>query len=478
MSTDEMSTGGQKAAERDDPADARTEPVETAADTGADTGGDTGADTMAATAPATADAAPASAQEVAALQAEVERLRRRNAELESPRAVRVRHAARSTLVVVLTIIGALCLTLAVPAVWARNEVLDTDRYVADVQPLASNPDVQATVEAAVNRQIAANFDVNAAVSQIVPPQFDRLKAPIASAVSGLIATVIHKVVTSDAFLQLWSTANRAAHASLVGILTGENQGQAVTASDNTLRLNIGPLIDQVKTRLVASGLGVAASIPTVNTSIQIAQLQGLERTQQLVRWLDTLASWLPWIGLVALAGAVALARGRRWRALMWAGLATAIGLLLLRLGLIVGREVYLTRMQSTNMSPQTASYVFDTVTRYLVDGIRLVFIIALVVAGLAALLNRREAVARFGRWVARVSSRTWDSLRDGPVGTAVGEHAPAAAGVVIALGTLVLVIWSNPTGLVVLLIAIVVALLLAAVWGMAQGRTHTGLPAH
>jgi len=456
MSTDEMSTEEKRAAERAGAATARREPVETAAD------------------PATT----VPAREVAALQAEVERLRRRNAELESPRAVRVRHGIRSTFVVILTVIAALCLTLSVPAIWARNQVLNTDRYVATMQPLASNTDVQATIEAAVNREIAARVDVPALVGQTLPPQLDRLKAPIESAVSGLIGTVVHKAVTSDAFVSLWTNVNRSAHDSLVGILTGDTQGRAVTASGNTLSLNLGPVIDDVKARLVAAGLGVAASIPTVSTSIQIAQLQGLERTQQLVKWLDTTASWLPWIGLVALAGAVALARGRRRRTLMWGALATAIGLLVLRLGLVIGREIYLTRMQSTNMSQQTASYLFDTITRYLVDGIRLVFIIALVVAGIAALLGRRDALARAGRWVARTSSRAWEALAEGPVGTAVAGHAPVAAGVVVALGTLVLVIWSNPTGLVVLVTAIIVVLLLVAVWGMAQGRTHAGLPAH
>lgn len=431
------------------------------------------------TGPATAPV-PVRERDAAALRAEVERLRRRNAELESPTAVRVRHAARTTLAVILLVIGALCLTLAVPAVWARNEVLNTDRYVANVQPLASNPDVQATVEAAVNRQIAANFDVNAAVAQIVPPQFDRLNAPLASAVNGLIGQVVHRAVTSDAFVQLWAAANRAGHTALVGILTGQDQGQTLTvSSDNVLRLNLGPLIEQVKARLVAAGLTIASNIPTVGATIEIARLQGVDRAQQLVRWLDTFASWLPWIGLVALAGAVAVARsGHRRRMLMWAGLATAIGLLLLRIGLIIGREVYLTRMQSTNMSQQTASYVFDTVTRYLIDGIRLVFVIALLVALVAAILGRRAALARAGRWVGRVSGDAWRSLSDGPVGEAVGEHAPIAAGVVVAVGTLVLVIWNNPTGLVVLVTVIIVALLLAAVWGMARGRTHVGLPAH
>ncbi|HET9632548.1 MAG TPA: hypothetical protein VFP73_09130 [Terrabacter sp.] len=418
-----------------------------------------------------------STKDVAALEAEVERLRRRNAELESPRSVRVRHAVRSTFVVILTIIAALCLTLAVPAVWARNQVLDTDRYVATMQPLASNADVQASVEAAVNREIAARVDIPALVGQTLPPELARLKAPIESAASGLIGTVVHKAVTSDAFVSLWTNVNRSAHASLVGILTGQTQGQVVTASGNTLSLDLGPVVEQVKTRLVAAGLGVAASIPTVNTSIQIAQLQGLERTQQLVRWLDTTADWLPWIGLLALAGAVALAKGRRLKTLMWGALGTAIGLLVLRIGLVFGREIYLTRMQSTNMSQQTASYLFDTVTRYLVDGIRLVFIVSLVVAGLAILLGRRDALARGGRWVSRTSRNAWDALDEGSVGETVRRHTPVAAGVVVAVGTLVLVIWSNPTGLVVLVTAIVVALLLVAVWAMAHRKVDAGLPA-
>src|SRR6476661_1656348 len=173
--------------------------------------------------------AAASASDVAALEAEIERLRRRNAELESPTAVRVRHAARTTGVVVLIIIGALCMTLAVPAVWARNQVLDTDRYVSNMEPLATNPDVQASVEAAVNREIAARVDIGAFVDQALqalPPQAARLKAPIESGVSSLISTAVHKAVTSDAFVTLWTAANRAGHTALVGILTGESEGQA------------------------------------------------------------------------------------------------------------------------------------------------------------------------------------------------------------------------------------------------------------
>jgi len=394
--------------------------------------------------PATPPTQPVPVRDVAALEAEVERLRRRNAELESPTAVRVRHAARTTGVVVLIIIGALCMTLAVPAVWARNQVLDTDRYVTNMEPLASNPDVQASVEAAVNQQIAARLDIGAYVDQALqalPPQAARLKAPIESGVSGLIGTAVHKAVTSDAFVTLWTAANRAGHNALVSLLTGEDQGKAVTVSSNgAVMLNLGPIIEQVKARLVTAGLGIAQNIPTVGATIEIARLQGVDRAQQVVRWLNTLANWLPWIGLVLLAGAVALARGRRRRALLWAALSTAIGLLLLRIALVVLREVYLDQMPTDVITPQASAYIFDTVTRFLRDGIRLIFIIALVVALIAVLLGQRALLARAGGGVTTATRGAWDSLRNGPVGAAVADHTAVAAGAVVALGALVL--WS------------------------------------
>ncbi len=413
--------------------------------------------------------AAASPREVAALEAEIERLRRRNAQLESPTAVRVRHAARTTGVVILIIIGALCLTLAVPAVWARNQVLNTDRYVATMEPLATNADVQASVEAAINRQIAARFDIGAFVDQTLPPQAAGLKAPIESAVSGLISTAVHKAVQSDAFATLWTAANRTAHDSLVGILTGEGQGNVVTVANGAVLLNLGPIIEAVKARLVAAGLTIAAQIPAVGATIEIAQLQGIDKAQAAVRALNTLANWLPWVGLAAFAGAIALARGRRRKALLWAALGTAIGMVLLRLGLVVVRGVYLDQMPTDVMSPQASAYVFDTVTRFLRDGIRLVFVIALVVAAIAILLGRRAAIARASGAVARTSRRSWSSLSGGPVGATVEQHTMAVGGAVLAAGALVLVLWNNPSGLVVLVIVIVVALLLVAVWGMAQG---------
>lgn len=411
--------------------------------------------------------------DVAALEAEVERLRRRNAALESPGGARARRLARSIAVVVLVVVGALCLTLTVPAVWARNQVLDTERYVANTAPLATDPGVQAAVEAVANRQIAARLDVGGLVAQALPQQAQRLRAPIASAVTGLVAAAVHRAVVSEQFAAVWTAANRAAHATLVGILTGEDEGRAVTVAGGAVLLDLAPVIELVKTRLVASGLTVAQSIPAVGTSIEIARLDGVERAQQLVRWLRTLADWLPWIGLAAIAGAVALAPGRRRRTVLRAALATALGLLLLRAGLLVARELYLDRMPTTVLSTSASAAVFDTLTRFLRDGIRLAFVVVLLVAGLAALLGHRATVARLGGRALTVGRGLWHDLSRGPLGVAVTRRPRAAAGSVAALGALVLVLWDDPTGTIVLTVLVVVALVLAAGAALVARRPRT-----
>ena len=90
--------------------------------------------------------------------AELERLRAEVAELRSqaaapplaeppvavpPRPRRQRW--RSVVATLLIVIGCILAPISVVAVWTKNLVTDTDRYVATVQPLASDPAIQSAV---------------------------------------------------------------------------------------------------------------------------------------------------------------------------------------------------------------------------------------------------------------------------------------------------------------------------------------------
>jgi len=74
---------------------------------------------------------------------ELERLRAQNAELEKRIARRVRW--RSSFSGLLLVLGCGFAVLALVAIWLRVTLLDTDRYVSTVAPIAAEPAVQDAV---------------------------------------------------------------------------------------------------------------------------------------------------------------------------------------------------------------------------------------------------------------------------------------------------------------------------------------------
>src|SRR3954452_9835898 len=108
--------------------------------------------------------------DAATLQARLEALQQRNAELETKASTSHRPLSglRSAAVVVLVCLGALLTTAAVPTIWVRNLVLNTDRYVETLQPLATNPGVQSAVVKAVEEQFNRHVDVKGLVADALP----------------------------------------------------------------------------------------------------------------------------------------------------------------------------------------------------------------------------------------------------------------------------------------------------------------------
>jgi hypothetical protein len=411
---------------------------------------------------------PESPDDVKALQDELEAVRARNAELETktkphgPAA-----AARSTAVVLLLVLGTLCMTLAPVTIWGRNLVLNTDRYVKILTPVASNPGVQALVIKAVDKQVTDNLDISAIVSQTLPPKASVLSGPLEGAVSGLVNTVATKFVQSQAFKTLWVQINRVSHAQLVYLLTGKNptNGALTITSNDELVLQLAPIVAQVKTQLVAAGLTVAAKIPVVGATINIAQVKGITSARKAVKWLNTIADVLPWLGLAFFAGAIATARRRR-RAVITSAFCTAGAMVLVGLLLLIGRNIYLNNVDPSVVPHDTAKYLFDTLVRYLRDGIRIVGVIALLVALGAWLAGPSRRAVAFRHRASTDGDAAVAHLARGPVGRVTVEHVKACRITVIAIPVVVLVIFTSVTLVSILVTAAVVAVLLLAVEGL------------
>jgi len=402
------------------------------------------------------------------------KVERPDAEVAGPRS---RQRWRTVLASLLIVIACVLAPLSAVAVWTKNLVTNTDRYVRTVAPLASEPAIQHALADRITAGIFANVDaqglynqaVDALAKQGLPPnivaQLKTFTVPVANGVQSFTHTEVAKITSSAAFANAWVQANRQAHAALVKALTGKGGG-AVTIQNNTVTLNLGPLIHNAKQQLSASGFGLAAKIPETNATFPLFQADNITKARGAFNLLNKLGIWLPIIALALIALGVSTAKNHR-RALIGASLGVGAGMIVLALGLAIFRSVYLNALPAT-ASHDAAAVLYDTLVRLLRLGLRSVLVLALVIAVGAfftgpsvTAVRTREGFARALGWL-RGSAES-AGLRTGPVGSWVYVHKQALRIGAVVVAGLALVFWGQPTGQVIILLAVLLLLALALI---------------
>jgi hypothetical protein len=426
--------------------------------------------------------------------AELERLRSENAALraqagrggaadqDTVRLPSGRSAARQrwrTVVATLLIVVACVLApLSVVAIWTRNQVTNTDRYVATVSPLASDPAIQNAIADQITAQVFTYIDIRGLTTQAldalssrglspqVTRQLEAFSVPIANGVQSFTRDQVGKVVASDAFTNAWIQANRTAHAELVKALTGEGGG-AVTVENDTVSVNLAAFVQTVKAQLVASGFTLAERIPEVNASFVLFQSKDITRVRSGFNLLNTLGVWLPIIMLILLVLGVYVAKDHR-RALVGAAVGVAVSMVVLALALAIFRSIYLDAVPANLLPHDAAAVLYDTIVRFLRLGLRTILVLALVVAAGAFLsgqsvtaVRTREGLGRAIGWLQGGAEQAGFST--GPVGAWVYGRKRALRIGAVTLAALVLVFWGRPTGKVVLGLTVGLLVVLALI---------------
>ncbi|WP_425245975.1 hypothetical protein [Streptomyces sp. NEAU-NA10] len=400
---------------------------------------------------------------------ELDELRRRVNELEGARHA-PRHWLRALGSVLLIILASVLALLAVVAVWANSIIRDTDRYVATVAPLASDPDVQEAVTNRVTDVVLQQIDVDALVAELskaasqegVPPRvaslIGDLSGPITSGLKELVSTTVMRVVSSSAFEKAWTNANRRAHNAVDKALTGTSDS-VVTLKNDQVAIDVGPIVAQVKDRLVDAGFGAAAKIPEVHTDFVVIEGKDVGEIKSYLRVLQIIGNWLPIVAVLIAAAGVFLASHRR-RALIGAALGVFAAMVVLGVCLAVFRAVYLDHLPPGTNS-DAAGDVYDALVRFLRSSLRAVGALALVTA-LGAFLVGPSRVAVFTRSFCRrgigagrdVAASA--GLRLGAVGRFVHRFKRWIGALILAVAAIVLFTWSYPTTMVVIWTAVIV----------------------
>ena len=394
---------------------------------------------------------------------------------------------RWTGAVVLLLLAALLLGTAVVVRFARSELLDTDRYVATVAPLASDPAVQSAVANRVTNEIMSRVDVPALLQKAAQATnlgdrqaiLNLISGPVTSSVTGFVHDRALDFVRSAEFQKLWTTANRQAHTLVSALLTGQGT-DVLKTKGNQIILELGPVIAEVKRRLVADGFALAGQIPAVNASFAVYDAKKLPEIQGYVRTLERLAFWLPIVALLLLVGAIMLAPNRR-RAALIGFFMTGIMAVLLLIAISAGRRVYTHQLTGKNLDVAAGLAIYDAVAKYLILALRALVVVSVV----AVIWLWLAGPGRAGRGVRRLGGRGEDLLAGqlgkihwGPMERIGAFVARWRTAILIVLG--VLVSWwflAGPTVASAIWLSLLMIVMLILVGAFARLAPKVAVPA-
>ncbi|MBX9472269.1 hypothetical protein [Microcella sp.] len=282
--------------------------------------------------------------------------------------------ARSVAAGALATVGLLLVPGAVMAHWATVQLVETERFVEALAPLADNPAVQDRIIVEVTALVDEQVDISGVTSDLLSGLGEALELgdraqdalelvsePIAAGVRALVADVVGEVVRSPAFSSAWASSVELLHAQGIRLLSGSPDSLLELDRDGTLRLPLGPIVADVRAALVAQGVPFAAAIPDIDRSIVIAEVPNLALARVIYQVGIAIGVWLPWVTAALIAGAILLSP-RRALTLRTVGVFLAVIAGLLAIGFALARTAL-----TAYVGPESSALVgvvFDAVLGY------------------------------------------------------------------------------------------------------------------
>jgi hypothetical protein len=303
---------------------------------------------------------------------------------------------RWTVAVVILALSASLLVSGVVGRYVRTDLLNTDAFVAATAPLASDPAVQTLLADQVTSQITTHLNAQSLQRQVasvlrrlkLPPGAAAAIGPLAEYATSFIRPYVERFLQSPAFAQLWAGLIRLAHGDVVGILAGNRSpGATLNAVGDTVTIDVGPIVSDIKAVLVADGFTVVSAVPDVSTHLTVVRSTAVTKTQRYGRLFNRYANWLPLAGLLLLVAGLVLVPRRGIGTLIWLAI-----LAVLLVGVLVaipwGRREVATQLTASGLDHTAAVSTYDALVRTLVTAVRL----ALVVTGILGLALLATAI--------------------------------------------------------------------------------------
>jgi hypothetical protein len=331
---------------------------------------------------------------------------------------------------VLVVLFALLLPLSLTSTWAVRTVVDTNRYVDTLQPLAQDPVVTNYVADRATTLLFEQLNVQQQVQDILPSAAAPLAAPLTNQLKTYANVEMRKVVSSPWFADFWRKENTYTHATALSLLTGKTPPSPSTARNLVVALS--PALIQAIDALDARGVTVFNPIKAQlennrDLTLQLFSSKQIKAVQGYLNLAIELKSLLIILTIVVGVGAVAVATNRRRGAIRVLG-AGIISVLVLLAGLTVGRSFFINAVQP---DAQTfATHLWDLMVRFL-RRLLIWSLVVLVVADLAVWITGPSTWAVAFRRTAgssskKVAAKTGEAYRSERTVAAIARSAEIA----------------------------------------------------
>jgi hypothetical protein len=314
--------------------------------------------------------------------------------------------------VVATLVG----LLAVFAIWAKRQVLETDSWVETSTELLEDAEIQGALTVFITDALFESVDVKTELEERLPPQAQALAGPASGGLRELANRLTLRSLQGPRIQALWEDTNRAAHETLIEVVEED-------ADDTVVSINVAAIVEDIGGQL---GFDVAGRIPDDVATFEVLRPDELDSAQKAVNLLEGLALILPFLAFFLYGLAIYLAEGRRRetvRAVGWGFI--AIGFIVLATRRAAGSALVDSLASTASVEPAVDS-TWEIATTMLRDGA-----IAVIGYGIVIVL---------GAWLAGAGALASTARRNL---TPVLRERRTAYAVLAAI--VLLVFWWNPT---------------------------------
>jgi hypothetical protein len=359
---------------------------------------------------------------------------------------------RKILGVVLAIIAMIVLVLSVEAVWLKTTLEDEDQFVSTFEPLAEDEAVMTAVSVRVADGIVESEEFQVFVTEGLPEDLGVLAIPITAAVREVLVTGAGEILKLDAFAAVWSTALRGTHIAASAVLTGNDA--ALVSENGQIAIDLNEIAVVITDRAAERGI----DLPEIEAdlgAIVIFESDELEAAQTVVQGISTIAWVLPVVALLLVIGAIWVYPDKRWM-LAFLGFGTALVAVLSLIALRVTENTLL-----GNISDEVSRDAADSVFEVAAAGLRAAtwaLIVLVLIIGLFAWANGPSRPARSLKSSVTGTVEGWRRAPEeepGEFASFLAEWKRTIQVVVVLLGLAYIVFGPSPSGVSVLLTAVV-----------------------